>query len=82
MRRLLVAIALILYAFPALAQDKAEEEKSYFLQYVEQKLSTPNRKISISGISGVLSEIDASKFTRDSLCLMGKGHCAPGLSHG
>jgi translocation and assembly module TamB len=40
---------------PALAQDKAEAEKSYFLQYVEQKLSTPNRKISISGINGVLS---------------------------
>jgi translocation and assembly module TamB len=38
-----------------LAQDSAEAEKSYFLQYVEQKLSTPNRKISISNISGVLS---------------------------
>jgi translocation and assembly module TamB len=55
LRRILVAIALLLYAFPAFAQDKAEEEKSYFLHYVEQKLSTPNRKISISGISGVLS---------------------------
>jgi len=55
LRLLLVAIALILYAFPAMAQDKAEQEKSYFLQYVEQKLSTPNRKISISNISGVLS---------------------------
>jgi translocation and assembly module TamB len=52
---LLVAIALILTVFPALAQDKAEAEKSYFLQYVESKLSTPNRKISISNISGVLS---------------------------
>ncbi|MGN6768868.1 MAG: translocation/assembly module TamB domain-containing protein, partial [Rhizobiaceae bacterium] len=55
MRRILVAIALLLYVFPAFAQDKAEAEKSYFLQYVESKLSTPNRKISISGISGVLS---------------------------
>ncbi|WP_311031831.1 translocation/assembly module TamB domain-containing protein [Mesorhizobium koreense] len=55
MRRILVAIALLLTIFPAFAQDKAEAEKSYFLQYVEQKLSTPNRKISISGISGVLS---------------------------
>ncbi|MGN6469593.1 MAG: translocation/assembly module TamB domain-containing protein, partial [Rhizobiaceae bacterium] len=52
---MLVAIALILYALPAFAQDKAEAEKSFFLQYVEQKLSTPNRKISISNISGVLS---------------------------
>ncbi len=55
MTRILAALALLLYALPALAQDKAELEKSYFLQYVESKLSTPNRKIEISGISGVLS---------------------------
>ncbi|WP_439273107.1 translocation/assembly module TamB domain-containing protein [Pseudochrobactrum sp. HB0163] len=36
------------------AQD-AEEEKSYFLSFVEQELSGPNRKITISGIEGVLS---------------------------
>ncbi len=50
---------------PAQAQDQAsgqeqaeapaEEEKSYFLSFVESQLSAPNRRISISGISGVLS---------------------------
>lgn len=55
MRRILVAIALLLTISPAFAQDKAELEKSYFLQYVEQKLSTPDRRINISGISGLLS---------------------------
>ncbi|MDR0253815.1 MAG: translocation/assembly module TamB, partial [Brucellaceae bacterium] len=39
---------------PVSAQE-AEEEKSYFLSFVEEKLSGPNRKISISGIEGVLS---------------------------
>lgn len=34
---------------------QAEEEKSYFLSFVEEKLSGPNRKISITGIEGVLS---------------------------
>ncbi len=37
------------------AQPQAEEEKSYFLSFVENQLSAPNRRISISGISGVLS---------------------------
>jgi len=32
-----------------------EEEKSYFLSFVENQLSAPNRRISISGLSGVLS---------------------------
>lgn len=36
-------------------QTKPEEEKSYFLSFVESQLSAPNRRISISGISGVLS---------------------------
>lgn len=37
------------------AQAQPEEEKSYFLSFVESQLSAPNRRISISGISGVLS---------------------------
>ncbi|WOC15901.1 translocation/assembly module TamB domain-containing protein [Pseudochrobactrum sp. MP213Fo] len=37
------------------ASPDAEEEKSYFLSFIEEKLSAPNRKISISGIEGVLS---------------------------
>ncbi|MBR7650871.1 translocation/assembly module TamB [Brucella oryzae] len=37
------------------AEAEPEEEKSYFLSFVESQLSAPNRRISISGISGVLS---------------------------
>ncbi|WP_082766084.1 translocation/assembly module TamB domain-containing protein [Paramesorhizobium deserti] len=55
MTRLLAIIAFLLFAFPAFAQDNAEEEKSYFLSFVEDKLSAPNRQISISNIQGVLS---------------------------
>lgn len=36
-------------------QQQAEEEQSYFLSFVEEKLSAPNRRIRISGIEGVLS---------------------------
>ncbi len=32
-----------------------EEQKSYFLSFVENQLSAPNRRIAISGLSGVLS---------------------------
>lgn len=39
----------------AVSSQEAEEEKSYFLSFVEEKLSGPNRKITISGIEGVLS---------------------------
>ncbi|UXN04825.1 translocation/assembly module TamB domain-containing protein [Bartonella sp. HY406] len=35
--------------------QKADEDKSWFLTFVEQQLSTPNRKIVISDISGALS---------------------------
>ncbi|MBC2884123.1 translocation/assembly module TamB [Ochrobactrum sp. CM-21-5] len=59
MTRLLAILAFILFAVPAIAQEQAqpqaEEEKSYFLSFVESKLSAPNRRISISGISGLLS---------------------------
>ncbi|WP_420960350.1 translocation/assembly module TamB domain-containing protein [Brucella sp. IR073] len=70
MTRLFALIALLLFAFPAFAQENApavaqqnapaasqnaEEEKSYFLSFVENQLSTPNRRITISGIQGVLS---------------------------
>ena len=39
----------------SVSTQEAEEEKSYFLSFVEEKLSGPNRKISITGIEGVLS---------------------------
>ena len=42
-------------AQPAVTTQEADEEKSYFLSFVEEKLSGPNRKITISGIEGVLS---------------------------
>jgi translocation and assembly module TamB len=53
--RLFALFALLLIAFPAFAQQNAEEEKSYFLSFVENQLSTPNRRITISGIQGALS---------------------------
>jgi translocation and assembly module TamB len=53
--RIIAAIVLLFIALPALAQDSAEQEKSWFVQFVEHQLSTPNRKISISDIEGVLS---------------------------
>jgi translocation and assembly module TamB len=37
------------------ASESNEEQKSYFLSFVESQLSAPNRRISLSGISGVLS---------------------------
>ena len=55
MTRIIAAIMLFFVALPALAQDSAEQEKSWFVQFVEHQLSTPNRKISISDIEGVLS---------------------------
>ncbi len=63
MRRYLAIFVVLMAILPALAQDKAdaEQEKSALLIYVEEQLSSPNRKISISGINGVLSsnaEID------------------------
>jgi translocation and assembly module TamB len=53
--RILLALLLFVLSLPALAQDSAEEERSYFVGFVENQLSTPNRQIRISGIQGVLS---------------------------
>ncbi|MCT7375152.1 translocation/assembly module TamB domain-containing protein [Chelativorans salis] len=59
MTRLLLALFLFLAAFPATAQDDAAqspaEERSLFLSFIENRLSTPNRRIRIRGIQGVLS---------------------------
>ncbi len=51
----LILLALLGLGIAAFAQNSAEDDKSYFLTYVENKLSTDNRRISISGISGALS---------------------------
>lgn len=40
---------------PAEDSPENEEQKSYFLSFVESQLSAPNRRIAISGLSGVLS---------------------------
>ncbi|MEZ5781383.1 MAG: translocation/assembly module TamB domain-containing protein [Rhizobiaceae bacterium] len=53
--RFLVALLLFLFAAPAFAQETPEEERSYFIRYVEEQLSTPNRQIRLNNIQGVLS---------------------------
>jgi len=53
--RFLALLAFILFAIPVVAQEQAEEEKSYFISFVESKLSAPNRRIQFSGLSGLLS---------------------------
>ena len=55
MTRILAFLFLLLFAAPTLAQDSAEAEKSYFLSFIQNQLSTPNRQIAISNIQGVLS---------------------------
>ncbi len=55
MTRILLAIIFFILSLPAIAQDTAEEERSSFIRFIEDQLSTPNRQIRISGIQGVLS---------------------------
>ncbi|EJN00107.1 translocation/assembly module TamB domain-containing protein [Phyllobacterium sp. YR531] len=59
MIRILATLLLLLIVGPSVAQSPApaspEAEKSYFLSFVENQLSTPNRQIVISDIQGVLS---------------------------
>lgn len=56
MTRFLALLAFILFAVPVVAQEQQqEEEKSYFISFVESKLSAPNRRIQFSGLSGLLS---------------------------
>jgi len=40
----------------AVAQQSEEEQKSLFLRFVEDRLSTPERQIRISNLDGILSE--------------------------
>ncbi|WP_163271393.1 translocation/assembly module TamB domain-containing protein [Chelativorans alearense] len=58
MTRLLLALLLFLAALPAAAQDAAQspdEERSLFLSFIENRISTSNRRIRIRGIQGALS---------------------------
>lgn len=56
MTRFIALLAFILFAIPAVAQEQQEEEgRSYFISFVESRLSAPNRRIRFSGLSGLLS---------------------------
>ena len=57
MKRFIAIFAILVAILPALAQDKAdaEREKSALLTYVEDRLSTPDRKISFRYVEGILS---------------------------
>lgn len=47
----------LLAALPIVAQDTAEQQKDWFVGFVEGQLSTPERQIRISNIDGVLSQV-------------------------
>ncbi|EKF20910.1 translocation/assembly module TamB domain-containing protein [Nitratireductor pacificus] len=61
MTRFLALLALLFALLPAMAQDSAptasdaEQERSFFTTLLEDQLSTPDRRIRISGIQGALS---------------------------
>ena len=63
MRKLLAFLALLLWApllltapsFAQQAEEEVEEEKGRFLEFIENRLSTDNRIIRVSGIEGALS---------------------------
>ena len=56
---LVVLLGALAAAVPLIAQDQQtmtpEEEKSAFVRFVQDRLSTPERQIRISNIEGVLS---------------------------
>lgn len=58
MRRIAFALLAVLgigLAVPLIAQESDLAEKSGFLKFVEDRLSTPERQISINGLEGALS---------------------------
>ncbi|MBL0933653.1 MAG: translocation/assembly module TamB domain-containing protein [Rhizobiaceae bacterium] len=55
MIRILVALACLIFAVPAGAQETEAETRSLFTNFIQNQLSTPNRQIQISGIQGALS---------------------------
>ena len=52
---LILAALAVWWSMPALTQDSEEAQKSGFIRFVEERLSTPNRQISLNGIQGSLS---------------------------
>lgn len=72
MRRLLVAFFALFgvgllalgLAVPLIAQESDQTAKSGFLKFVEDRLSSPGRRISIDGLDGVLSsDVSIKKIT-------------------
>ncbi|MFU0504500.1 translocation/assembly module TamB domain-containing protein [Pseudaminobacter sp. NGMCC 1.201702] len=55
MIRIFLTIVLFVLAFPVFAQDTEQADRSYFIGFVEDQLSSPNRQIRINNIQGVLS---------------------------
>ena len=55
MIRIFLTIVLFVLALPVFAQDTEQADRSYFVGFVEDQLSSPNRQIRISNIQGVLS---------------------------
>ena len=58
MRRLVALLALIIglgIALPLIAQEDDQAEKSGFIRFVEDRLSTPERRIALNGLEGALS---------------------------
>ena len=56
MKRLLAALAVLaLVAIAALAQDAGRSDNGFFINLLENRLSTPTRQIRLSGVQGALS---------------------------
>ncbi len=58
MRRLAALLALVVtlgIAVPLIAQEDDQAQKSGFIRFVEDRLSTPERRISLNGLEGALS---------------------------
>ncbi|MEO0497075.1 MAG: translocation/assembly module TamB domain-containing protein [Pseudomonadota bacterium] len=50
-----IMAALLVCATPALSQDVDAEEKSRFVRFIEEQISSPNMQIQLNGLQGTLS---------------------------
>jgi len=53
--RLLLALLLVLFSLPALAQSDEDADRSALTRFIQNQLSAPNRQIRLNGIQGALS---------------------------
>lgn len=61
---ILAVVLAAIVAVPLIAQEDIEGQKSGFLKFVEDKLSTPDRRIEINGLEGVISsDVKISEIT-------------------